>query len=93
MPRVITIDKYPATVIAIIEEIYYGDISCRTEHRMCKYLNNIIEQAHRFIKKRINPMLGFKTVNSAEKTIAGIEIIHMIHKGQIEGIRCVQSEV
>lgn len=92
-PRVITTDKYPATEIAIIEETYYGDISCTTEHRMCKYLNNIIEQDHRFVKKKIDPMLGFKTLDSAERTIAGIEIMHMIHKGQIEGIRCVHSEV
>lgn len=89
----ITTDKYPATEIAIIEETYYGDISCTTEHRMCKYLNNIIEQNHRFIKKKIDPMLGFKTLDSAERTIAEIEIMYMIHKGQIEGIRCVQSEV
>ena len=38
-------------------------------------------------------MLGFKTLDSAERLIAGIEIMHMIHKGQIEGIRFVQSEV
>ena len=38
-------------------------------------------------------MLGYKTLGSAERTIAGIEIMHMIHKGQIEGIRFVKSEV
>jgi len=92
-PKVITTYRYPATEIAIIEETYYGDISCTTGHRMCKYLNNIIEQDHRFIKKKIDPMLGFKTLDSAERTIAGIEIMHMIYKGQIEDIRCVQSEV
>jgi len=92
-PRVITTDKYPATEIAIIEETYYGDISCKTEHRMNQYLNNIIEQDHRFIKKQVNPMLGFKTLNSAERTIAEIEIMHMIHKRQIQGIECVNSEV
>jgi len=91
--RVITTDKYPATEIAIIEEIYYGDLSCSTEHRMNQYLNKIIEQNHRFIKRKANSMLGFKTSESAERTIAGIEIMHMIHKWQIEGIRCVQSEM
>ena len=60
---------------------------------MCKYLNNIIEQDHRFKKRKIKPMLGFKTLESIEKTIAGIEIMHMIKKGQVEGISCVQSEV
>jgi len=59
MPRVITTDKYQATEIAITELIYSLDISCRTTHRMTKYLNNIVEQNHRFIKRKIKPMLGF----------------------------------
>ena len=50
-----------------------------------KYLNNIIEQDHRFIKKRTKPMLGFKSFHSAKITIAGIENIRMIQKGQIIG--------
>ena len=91
-PRVITTDKYPATEIAIVEEIYYGDLNCRTQHRMNQYLNNIIEQDHRFIKKKINPMLGFKSFDTAMRTLCGIEIMHMIHKGQIEGVRSVNSE-
>ncbi|MBN2833617.1 MAG: DDE-type integrase/transposase/recombinase [Candidatus Delongbacteria bacterium] len=57
---------------------------------MGKYFNNIVKQDYRFIKKKIDPIHGFKTLDSAEKLIAGIEIMHMIHKGQIEGIRCVQ---
>lgn len=60
---------------------------------MCKYLNNIIEQDHRFIKKKIDPMLGFKTLNLEERTITGIEIIYIIHKGKIEEIHCILSEV
>jgi len=92
-PRVITTDKYITTEMAIIEEQYYGDLSCRTEHRMAKYLNNIIEQDHRFIKRKLKPMLGFKTYDSAVKTISGIEIFHMIRKGQVEGIQCALSEV
>jgi len=48
-----------------------------------KYLNNIIEQDHRFIKKITNPMMGFKAFYSAEATIAGIETAHMIRKGQL----------
>jgi len=50
-----------------------------------KYLNNLIEQDHRFIKKRTKPMLGFKSFRSAKITIAGIENIRMIQKGQIVG--------
>lgn len=47
-----------------------------------KYLNNIIEQNHRFIKELTLPMQGFKSFHSATATLAGIEIAHMIHKGQ-----------
>ena len=50
-----------------------------------KYLNNIIEQDHRFIKKRTRPMLGFKSFRSAKITISGIENIRIIQKGQIIG--------
>ncbi|MDA9163839.1 IS6 family transposase [Rickettsiaceae bacterium] len=50
-----------------------------------KYLNNIMEQDHRFIKKRTKPMLGFKNFQSAKITITGIENIRMIQKGQIVG--------
>ena len=50
-----------------------------------KYLNNIIEQDHRFIKKRTKPMLGFKSFCSARVTIIGIENIRIIQKGQILG--------
>ena len=49
-----------------------------------KYLNNIIEQDHRFIKKLTRPMKGFKSFRSASATLAGIEVAHMIHKGQFE---------
>ena len=72
MPRVITTDKYVATEMAILEEKYYGDLSCGTQHRTIKYLNNIIEQDHRHIKRVTNHMLGFKSFKSACSTIAGI---------------------
>ncbi len=48
-----------------------------------KYLNNIVEQDHRFIKKITRPMLGFKSFHSATATLAGIETAHMIRKGQL----------
>jgi putative transposase len=48
-----------------------------------KYLNNIVEQDHRFIKKITRPMLGFKSFASAEATLAGIELHHIIRKGQL----------
>jgi putative transposase len=49
-----------------------------------KYLNNIIEQDHRFIKWITRPMLGFKAFHSADATLAGIETAHMIRKGQLD---------
>ncbi len=79
--------------MAILEERYFGEMSCRTQHRMCKYLNNIVEQDHRFIKKKTNQMLGFESFETAKSTISGIEIMHMIYKGQVEEIQCVLSEV
>jgi putative transposase len=53
------------------------------EIRQVKYLNNILEQDHRFIKRITAPMMGFKAFHSAAATIAGIEAVHMIRKGQI----------
>lgn len=50
--------------------------------RQIKYLNNLIEQDHRAIKKIINPMKGFKSFAAAKATIAGIELHHMLRKGQ-----------
>ena len=51
--------------------------------RQIKYLNNIVEQDHRAIKRLTRPMLGFKSFWSAAITLAGIEIMHMIRKGQL----------
>ena len=50
-----------------------------------KYLNNLIEQDHRFIKKITNSMMGFKAFHSAKATIDGIETAHMLRKGQLSG--------
>ncbi|HYX34294.1 MAG TPA: DDE-type integrase/transposase/recombinase, partial [Oligoflexus sp.] len=49
-----------------------------------KYLNNIVEQDHRRVRQRTRSMLGFKTFMSAAKTIAGIEMMAMIKKRQID---------
>jgi transposase-like protein len=92
-PRVITIDKYAATEFAIYEMISDEKISSETTLRKIKYLNNIIEQDHRFIKRKVKPMLGFDSFETAEETICGIEIMHMIRKGQVEEIHSVLSEV
>ncbi len=52
------------------------------EVRQVKYLNNLVEQDHRFIKKITQPMRGFKAFHSAKATLAGIELHHMFRKGQ-----------
>ena len=48
-----------------------------------KYLHNILEQDHRFIKRITRPMMGFEALHSAAGNFAGIETAHMIRKGQI----------
>lgn len=50
--------------------------------RSSRYLNNMLEQDHRGVKLRIKPMLGFKVFNCAAVTIAGVELLHRIRKGQ-----------
>jgi len=56
----------------------------RIKIRQCKYLNNIIEQDHRRIKRLTRPMLGFKNFYAAQRTLAGIEVMAMIKKGQMK---------
>jgi transposase-like protein len=50
--------------------------------RQVKYLNNIVEQDHRAIKRMTRPMLNFKSFRSAGAVLAGVELMHMIRKGQ-----------
>ena len=80
-PEKITIDKSRANGAAI--EDYNSDMQTSIELRQVKYLNNIVEQDHRAIKRLTRPMLGFKSFWSAAITLAGIEIMHMIRKGQL----------
>ncbi len=58
-----------------------------TELRQSKYLNNVIEQDHRHIKRIVKPMMGFKTFNSARRTLSGIEAMNMIRKGQVKEVK------
>jgi len=82
-PRLINIDKSGSNKTAIWA---VNKRSCRKgkiKVRQVKYLNNIIEQDHRHIKKKTQWSLGFKEFESAQRTIAGMEIVHMIKKGQV----------
>jgi transposase-like protein len=81
VPEKITIDKSGANTAAVQSLI--DDSGLDIELRQSKYLNNIVEQDHRAIKRRTRPMLGFKEFRSAAKIIAGIETMHSIKKGQL----------
>jgi len=80
-PELINIDKSGSNKSAI--RLYNKRSFTDIEIRQCKYLNNIVEQDHRFIKWRIQQGLGFKDFESAKRTITGIEIVHMIKKEQL----------
>ncbi|ECU5336724.1 IS6 family transposase, partial [Salmonella enterica] len=81
-PEVVTIDKSGANT-ADLATLNMGKPEAETMTiRQSKYLNNLIEQDHRNIKRRIRPMLGFKSFRRAQTLLAGIELIHMIRKGQ-----------
>lgn len=93
-PRVITVDKNPAYIKAITALKSEKKINGNSSLRQIKYLNNIIEQDHRFIKKKVKYMLGFKSFKSAKKTLSGIEAMHIIKKGQVKNsIKSVLFEV
>jgi transposase-like protein len=82
-PRVINVDGHPAYACAIAELKHSGDLGRRCRYRPSPYLNNIIEQDHRFIKKRIAASLGFRSAEGARRTIEGYEAMHLNRKGQI----------
>ena len=84
-PQKVTIDKSGSNFCALNSLNKSLAKDKQIEIRQIKYLNNVVEQDHRFIKKRTRPMLGFKSFNSAKITITGIENIRMIQKGQIVG--------
>ena len=83
MPRVITVDKNPAYPIAIEELKNEKKMPVGIQIRQVKYLNNIVEQDHRFIKKRVRSMLGLKSFRTATFIISGIETMHIVKKGQL----------
>jgi IS6 family transposase len=85
-PRVITVDQnasYPPAFESLQQERMLPE-SCVL--RTCKYLNNVVEQDHRLVKRRVNPGLGFGAFATAQRTIQGYDAMHMLRKGQIEGL-------
>jgi putative transposase len=85
-PKKVVMDKSGANYVGL-ENINFllmlAGIISFVEILQIKYLNNLVEQDHRFIKKITKPMMGFKAFHSAKATIDGIETAHMIRKGQL----------
>jgi transposase, IS6 family len=82
-PRVINVDGHAAYPQAIAELKASGELGRRCRCRPVAYLNNVLEQDHRFVKKRITASQGFRSVDGAIRTIAGYEAMNMIRKGQV----------
>jgi transposase-like protein len=85
-PRVINVDKNAAYPKAFNELKAAGIIAKSCQLRQVKYLNNLIEQDHRFIKRLTKPGMGFFSFETAWRTLQGFEIMNMIHKGQVQGV-------
>ena len=81
LPDKISIDKSGANTAAI--ESVIADTGAPLQLRQSQYLNHIVEQDHRFIKRIIRPMLGFQSFRCARILLAGIETMHQIRKGQM----------
>ena len=82
-PRVINVDKNAAYPKAFKELKDEGALPHSCELRQVKYLNNIVEQDHRFIKRRVKPGLGFFSFETAWNTLQGYERMNIIRKGQV----------
>ena len=85
-PQTITLDGYTASHRAVRELKADGLLPAETRLRSSKYMNNLVEQDHRSVKQRIAVMLGLKQFRNAAITIAGIELMRHIRKGQF-GLR------
>jgi putative transposase len=81
-PDIVTIDKSGANFTA--RHAINTDREAPVKIRQCKYLNNVVEQDHRAIKRRTRPTPGFKTFRCARILLAGIKLMHMITKGQMQ---------
>nr|WP_269516750.1 DDE-type integrase/transposase/recombinase [Candidatus Paracaedibacter acanthamoebae] len=90
-PDKVAIDKSGSNKSALDSFNSHAPREEQIKIRQSKYLNNIVEQDHRFIKKRTRPTLGFKNFYSAKATITGIEVVRMIQKGQVTGQHVCQS--
>jgi putative transposase len=89
VPKKITIDGSEANAVAI--KRYNEEHGTAIIIRQVKYLNNVIEQDHRGVKRVTRPMLGFKSFAAAQAALSGIELMHMLKKGQLVGEEGVEG--
>lgn len=85
-PRTIVTDRLASYPGALRELKRAGELGRFTRHRRGRWLNNLVEQDHRRIKRRIRPMLGFKRFVTARRTLAGVEAMAMLGKGQVRAV-------
>jgi transposase-like protein len=85
-PRAIAVDKNPSYPCAVAEMKADGTLSRFVRLRQSKYLNNVVEQDHRRVKRLTRPGLGFGSMRTARRTLAGYEAVAMIRKGQADQI-------
>jgi IS6 family transposase len=85
-PRTITVDKNPAYPRAVTDMKRDGELWRRSRLRQVKYLNNIVEQDHRRVKRLVRPGLGLGSFWTARRTLAGYEVMAMVRKGQVRKI-------
>lgn len=83
VPRVVNVDKNPAYPVAMEALKAERFLPRRVHLRQCKYLNNMVEQDHRTVKKRLRLAKGYHSFQSAWRTLQGIETMHMINKGRV----------
>ena len=81
-PETVTVDKSGANLAAL--NAINAERETPIKIRQNKYLNNIVEQDHRAIKRIVKPMMGFKDFRCARIILSGIEVMHMIRKGQLK---------
>jgi transposase, IS6 family len=84
--RVINVDKNAAYPKAIADLKAAGILPEQVDLRQVKYLNNLVEQDHRFIKRLVKPGMGFFSLETAGRTLQGYEVMHMLRKGQVTGV-------
>ena len=69
-----------------MDEVEHGGSPATEPLRQVKYLNNVVEQEHRFINRLVKPGLGFGSFHTAWRTLSGYEAMHMIRKGQVREV-------